>query len=101
MRLLGNANEAYQKERFLGHIYYSFINRINSGCSLMKVFLDVSPDGKHYGFPKEMPEELINRFGGLDYELKPGWRKWATEQGYPGVDGKNVQFSHFVKKDLL
>ncbi len=64
----------------------------------MKVFLDVSPDGKHYGFPKELPKEIINWYGGEDYGLKPEWRKWATAQGYPGVDGKNVQWSHYYER---
>ena len=70
----------------------------NGGARRMKVFLDVLPDGKLYGFPKEVPESLVTKFGGEDYALKPGWRKWATEQGYPGVDGKNVQWMHFYER---
>ena len=85
-------------ERLYGHSssYISYIS--NGGACTMKVFLDVLPDGKHYGFPKEVPESLVTKFGGEDYELKPGWRKWATEQGYPGVDGKNVQWMHYYER---
>jgi len=51
-----------------------------------------------YGFPKEVPDNLIKYFGGLDYELHPEVRKWASEvEGYPKVNGKNVRFKHYLR----
>jgi len=91
-------NEKNELERLDGYIsnHDGYIS--NGGACRMKVFLDVLPDGKHYGFPKEVPESLVTKFGGEDYGLKPGWRKWATEQGYPGVDGKNVKWVHYYER---
>jgi len=65
---------------------------------LRKVFLDIMPDGKLYGFPKAIPEHLITWYGGNDYGLSPEVRKWASEvEGYPKVNGKNVSFCHYIE----
>ena len=61
------------------------------------VYVGVEPDGPHYGFPKRVPEEYVIWFGGNDYRLDPKVRKWMTQEGYPGVNGKNVQIWHQMK----
>ena len=66
------------------------------------VFLTIKPDGELYGFPKQVPNELIVWYGGNDYGLKPEWRKWASEVGgYPKVNGINVEFAHFMQDRLV
>jgi len=84
-----------------GSRFYRLLCAIyDGGDSIMKVvFLNVLPDGELYGFPKQVPNELITWYGGNDYDLKPGWRKWASEVGgYPKIDGKNVRFGHYMRE---
>ena len=92
-------NEKNELERLHGYSssHISYIS--NGGARRMKVvFLTVEPDGKLYGFPKQVPNELITWYGGNDYDLKPEWRKWASEVGgYPKINGKNVEFGHFMR----
>jgi hypothetical protein len=83
-----------------GSRFYRLLFDIHvGGDSIMKVvFLNVTPDGELYGFPKQVPNELIIWYGGDDYDLKPEWRKWASEVGgYPKIDGKNVRFGHYMR----
>jgi hypothetical protein len=66
----------------------------------MKILLNIEPDGHMYGFPREIPHDLIKYVDGDNYELKPEVRKWASDVGgYPPVNGKNVKFYHWMEKE--
>ena len=54
-----------------------------------------NPIGNRLGFIRGWDS---NWYGGNDYDLKPEWRKWASEVGgYPKINGKNVEFGHFMR----
>jgi len=61
------------------------------------VYLIIEPDGGYYGFPKRIPEEYITWKTDTYYELSPFIRKWATLEGYPAINGKNVSFRHEIR----